>query len=487
MSKRALLLAAMFPLSALGGGCDGPSDPQSDGSVSGDAECPDPSGRDGGPGRDAGPGRDGGMRDGGPERDADTERRDGGPPSTAGLCRSDAECDDDRRCTSGDPGVCLRPPGCDRPGDCPDVCYGACVYLGALELAFSPGPRLTASSYENFFGVLLADFTGDGHADVLLTDHTGGDENHYWSGDGLGTFTPLDREAHGVGQEGTFARGSLWVTLLDLDQDGRLDWYWDDVSPPSLRRNTGGGVFEELAATSWTSGRIRGFYLRPGTSVMSFVTSEGLVVRGEALISGSISSVTPSSTPATHTDVLATVDCDPVGYSGEPICATHLGAAESERGRFKVPSVVLADLNGDGITDLVASYGESFSPSTEPRVYRGAGDGTYALEVTLPARLMGSYADYSNIVAADFDNDGLLDLALAGVSVPGQPGVRTAIYQNHGGFTFAYAAGFSEGASGGGGKDSVAAGDYDNDGRIDVALISGNGVQLHRNTSTPVD
>lgn len=147
--------------------------------------------------------------------------------------------------------------------------------------------------------------------------------------------------------------------------------------------------------------------------------------------------------------------------------------------------MVLADFNLDGIVDLAVSYGESFSPATEPRVYRGAGDGTYVLEATLPARLLGSYADYSNIVAADFDNDGLVDLALAGVSVPGQPGVRTAIYENRGGFSFAYAAGFPEGASGSRGKDYVAAGDYDNDGRIDVALIAGNGVQLHRNTSTP--
>src|SRR5690606_14998273 len=142
----------------------------------------------------------------------------------------------------------------------------------------------------------------------------------------------------------------------------------------------------------------------------------------------------------------------------------------------------LADFNDDGIMDLAVSYGESFSPSTEPRIYRGAGDGTYVLEVTLPARLIGSYADYSNIVAADFDNDGLPDLALAGVSVPGQAGVRTAIYENQGGFAFTYAAGFAEGASDSGGKDYVAAGDYDNDGRTDVALIAGNGVQLHRNT-----
>lgn len=478
MMNRALLLATMIPLSALGVACDGPSDPQTDASASCDAasECSAPE-------RDGGSGSDGGS-DGGTGGDGGSGG-DGGTPSAAGLCQSDAECDDDRRCTNGDPGVCLKPPGCDRPGaSCPDVCYGACVYLGALDLAFSPGPTLTASSsYANFFAVMLADFTGDGYADVLLTDHTGGDENHYWSGDGGGTFTPLDREAYGVGQEGTFARGSLWITLLAFDQDGLLDWYWDDVSPPSLRRNTGGGVFEELAATSWTSGRIRGFYLRPGASVMSFVTSEGLVIRGEALITGSISSVSPSSTPATHSDVLANVDCDPIGYHGEPICPAHLGATDAEGSRFKAPSVVLADLNDDGIVDVAVSYGESFSPDTEPRVYRGVGDGTYVLEATLPARLLGSYANYSNIVAADFDNDGLLDLALAGVSVPGQSGVRTAIYKNDGGFSFSYAAGFPEGASDG--KDYVAAGDYDNDGRIDVALIASNGVQLHRNTSTP--
>lgn len=453
--------------------------PTVDASANGDlgSDSGTPGADSGSPGEDSGsPGEDGGAPD-------------SGTPSTAGLCQSDAQCDDQQRCTVTDPDVCLTPLGCGEPGmSCPDVCYGACVYRGALELAFEAGPTLNAaSSYTNFFGVLLADFTNDGYADVLLTDHTGGDENHYWAGDGNGGFTLLPRDAHGVGQGESFPRGALWITLLDLDQDGLLDWYWDDVSPPSLRRNTGGGVFEELAASSWTSGRIRGFYLPPNAAMMNFVTSEGLVIRGDALLSGRISAITPSTAPGAHQDVIAQVDCDPIGYHGEPICATHLGATAAERSLFTNPSVVIADLNGDDIADLVVSYGESFSPLTEPRIYRGVGDGTYLHEETLPARLRGPYADYSNIIAADFDNDGLLDLALAGVSVPGESGVRTAIYRNLGGFNFEFAVGFSEGASDSGGKDFVAAGDYDNDGRIDIAVISGGGVQLHHNSSTPLD
>lgn len=203
----------------------------------------------------------------------------------------------------------------------------------------------------------------------------------------------------------------------------------------------------------------------------AFATSTALVVKGEANLTGRIGTVTPDSTPGSHEDVISRGGCDPVAVNPSgPVCPIDLGATNQERPLFKFPSVAQADLDGDGISDLVVSYGESFSPQNEQRLCR---------------RLGGASDTYANIVAADFDNDGRIDLAVASVTLADRPAVRTAVFLNEGDFTFTYATGLSGGCEGGG-KDWGAAGDF-GDGRVDIAVIYRDGGKLHRNTSTPRD
>src|SRR5262249_57124707 len=67
-------------------------------------------------------------------------------------------------------------------------------------------------------------------------------------------------------------------------------------------------------------------------------------------------------------------------------------------------SVVVADLNGDGVLDLATANLSTDNVS----VLLGRGDGTFAAE----RRVAAGYQPYS-VAVGDFNGDGLLDLAVA--------------------------------------------------------------------------
>jgi enediyne biosynthesis protein E4 len=139
-----------------------------------------------------------------------------------------------------------------------------------------------------------------------------------------------------------------------------------------------------------------------------------------------------------------------------------------------VPGGVAAfDYNGDGRVDLFFTNG-AVSPTLEKssekywnRLYRndgGTGGGMRFTDVTKEANLAGS--GYSmGVAAADYDNDGDVDLFVAGV------GVRQ-LYRNSGGKfeDVATAAGLTDKA----GEWAVGGGwfDYDNDGALDLFVVN---------------
>ena len=135
--------------------------------------------------------------------------------------------------------------------------------------------------------------------------------------------------------------------------------------------------------------------------------------------------------------------------------------------------VVLADLDGDGKLDAAtATYYGLYS------LLQGNGDGTFV--PSSGARYGGSYYDPYQLVAADLNDDGQLDLAVAGY---GQD--RLYVMLNRGG-----SFGNLEDASSyydSGNPIGVVADDFDGDGRTDlvasnytshnVSLLQGNGIK----------
>jgi len=124
-------------------------------------------------------------------------------------------------------------------------------------------------------------------------------------------------------------------------------------------------------------------------------------------------------------------------------------------GRPSAQSV--ADVNNDGIPDMV-----SVDLSGSVSVRLGLGDGTFGSErkYVLPENFRGGlYA----VVAADFDNDGYVDLAAGYVDC------RLVFLKGHGDGTFTVAGDYDHPLYFGYEARSMVAGDFDHDGDLDLA------------------
>jgi hypothetical protein len=135
---------------------------------------------------------------------------------------------------------------------------------------------------------------------------------------------------------------------------------------------------------------------------------------------------------------------------------------------------VLADVNGDGILDIVTANGfpgnEFFTGGQGVSILIGNGDGSFQ-----PARSTLATGNPTSIVVGDFNNDGKPDVILA---YGGGVGTLTILHGNGDG-TFQAPALIPIGyfanvtAANNTGSTSLVAGDFNGDGKLDLALASG--------------
>ena len=125
------------------------------------------------------------------------------------------------------------------------------------------------------------------------------------------------------------------------------------------------------------------------------------------------------------------------------------------------------DYDNDGDLDIVLTGNTSLNGYLS-KIYRNDG----GMFIDIEAGLKG--VSRSSVKWGDYDNDGDLDILLAGYSLTGY---ITRIYRNDNGVFTDIVAGFN-----GLNYGSVAWGDYDNDGDLDVLLSGNSFTKIYRNT-----
>jgi tetratricopeptide (TPR) repeat protein len=280
----------------------------------------------------------------------------------------------------------------------------------------------------------FADYDNDGHMDLFATGANGGLLFH---GSGNGTFEDATAAAELGGETGV--RAALFV---DADHDGDLDLFLATAHGNRLYRNNLDGSFAEVAGQMGLAGG--------PASGATFADFDG-----DGLI-----------------DLLVSTD-----EEGATLFRNQgQQRFESVARRSGLPArggtAAVGDYDNDGFLDLFVGGKDG----ADPVLYRNAGDGTFTAD-RRAGRVMGALRSIRDEVASflDYDNDGRLDLVVAGTASGSS---RTAfLFHGDGDGRFTDRSARLPGDLGP--VQTLLVTDIDQDGDEDLVLALGNGAVRH--------
>jgi hypothetical protein len=319
--------------------------------------------------------------------------------------------------------------------------------------------------------VYLADLNGDHHLDMIATD-TLGAIFRVFLGNGDGTFQ--NSVTYGD-QTSTSA-----FLLTDLDGDGRLDMVTQyNPGTVGIFKGNSDGTFAEVTPIGSTpiADVLVGTadFNSDGIRDLLFATPAGT---GVELGTGNLGFSGMKATVSSHLQGTLQVSPTPAqadfNNDGFPDLAipveggiilllgkgdgTFASADSYDIGQI-VGAAAVADFNGDTFPDIVVTM-----PAAFPRLLIGNGQGTFSLGPD-PNSSYGSQSPASNIVAADFNGDGKMDIDF-GVQLPTAVSLGTqSIAYGLGNGTFTTPAPVENATP------TIA--DFNQDGRSDIVSISG--------------
>jgi uncharacterized protein (TIGR03437 family) len=360
------------------------------------------------------------------------------------------------------------------------------VFLGDGDGTFQPEKDVVASNTGSIVSMASGDLNGDGRLDLAFTTNQASQPALMIAlGNGDGTFSTPVSYASG---------GSDSIAIGDMNGDG----YPDIVSSGiSILFGDGTGAFPNRRDyVQQTAGNIvltdfdgdGKTDIVIGTGALWVLSGTAVAVmygRGDGTFSGAPVSVVPGSAPGNLVTTIESADFDGDGIPDvlssdlKNITALHGDGAGnfkmkwqySPRTQSDIPSsfassIATGDFNRDGIPDFAAIIASSAESVIE--VFLGIGDGTFQPPLLIQQGV--SLSDYSSIVAGDFNGDGKLDLALA--ATPNYAGNSVTsdilIYLGNGNGTFA--APLMEMTASG--ILTIGVGDFNNDGLPDLAVTT---------------
>ena len=326
-------------------------------------------------------------------------------------------------------------------------------------------------------GAAFFDYDNDGDMDLLLVNGStfenlrqGGDPMlALYLNDGAGEFSEVTR------QSGLHKKGwGMGVCVADYDNDGFQDFYVTAYGPNALFRNNGDGSFSDVTAAAgagdarWSTNCAFGDYDRDGDVdlyVANYVFQDEKTTPRPGL---------SSFCQYRGMDVL----CGPQGLPGEPD-VLYRNNADGTFTDMTQPAgivdpgyygfgVIFRDLNNDDWPDIYVA--NDSNPNFLFRNNQNATFSEVALEAGAALSANGAAQASMGLDAADYDNDGDMDLFVTNFSQD-----TNTLYQNNGDGSFdvvTHAAGLGESSMSylGWGTSFV---ELDNDGFLDLLVANG--------------
>jgi hypothetical protein len=299
------------------------------------------------------------------------------------------------------------------------------------------GPLVTDISH--WHGAVWGDYNNDGYPDLFVHD-VNAPYDYIYRNKGDGTFTRLTAPI----PQGLTAGDGAWANACgDYDNDGHLDLFI--VNAPGvnlLLHNRGDGTFEHILTG-------------PGAESTAASSAGWVDYDRDGYLDLFVVNSYKEDTAGRNTLYHNQGD----GTFGK-MTANQVGPIVSGSAIWTAASWV--DFNDDGWPDLFAA-----TVNSSPFLYNNLANGRFGL-VTSSA-LVASSMPSSGCAWADYDNDGRLDLCIGGYGTP------TIVFHNEGAGSFkkmsAAVVGIPVGDKSWGG--GVAWGDYDNDGYVDLFVAGG--------------
>ena len=291
---------------------------------------------------------------------------------------------------------------------------------GSFQQVVNSGAGMTGSS------LAVADFNGDGKPDIVVGG-TSAAGIAVLLGNGDGTF--------GASVVVSALSSSGAVFAGDINGDGKQDILFVGLSGVDVLLGNGDGTFQKQAVISPVG----------GTS-FSLGDFNG---DGKPDVAG-IGIGNPSN--GNSVDIVSVA----LGRGdGSFLSSPQISINCQCRDAFADVDILIGDLNGDGISDLV--YMQTFPQfGTVLATLMGQGGGAYSAPVTFP----GPGGTIANLAGGDFNNDGKLDFAVSGAAIE--------VFLGNGDGTFHSTAEYGPQNS-----PFVAAADVNGDGKLDLVTADG--------------
>jgi|GEM_PF-386730 len=351
--------------------------------------------------------------------------------------------------------------------------------------------RIVDSSYR--FDAVFVDFNNDGCYDLFVFGHEDPATSRLWVNrcDGSNTFqfTPNDQVHHYIANPSS-PLGAGWMTLLDVNGDGRQDFWLRHANMLAARyiNGTASGIHAPVFADKEDGcDDFCVFGDIDGDGTLDVIRYDRRIER----ITDRVQLYPAAGTPGRR--IVADVNGDGWPDLVQPESG---GYWQNDHGTLTWQArpvihaneepMAMADLDNSGSLDLITLDGNEDNGQGRFNLFRNDGSGNFT-DVTAGSGLdqlhfAAWYTGYGNIVVADFDNDGLPDILVAGADYA--PSVT--LLHNQGNLHFEVT-NVDLGQAGSGSesfKSRAAVADFDNDGRLDVVKTqAGTNVGLWRNTS----